>query len=277
MAPFISLALMATSLLGAMSAPIIRVAPSEVATLSTQYSGLATLYKGDSIRGACPDVEYTNDELVVAMNRAQFGNVKNETSVCGKFVKVNRADDPSESFIYKVVDLCEDCDKNSLSLSENAIREFTNSDSVEIEWQLMENEDDETDMKDSQPTKKPAAKDENKDDSKNVSKAQSGATYRGRGTWFSDTMGSCGERFSQNEMIVALNEAQMGKMWGSGSKCGAKIRVSVKGSSKSVIVRVVDTCPHQFCSFGQLDLSQAAFQMFANKDVGILDLEWSFV
>ncbi|CAO3567413.1 unnamed protein product [Mortierella alpina] len=272
MAPFISLAIMASSLLGAMSAPVIRV-DSQVATLNTQYSGFATLYNGDSIRGACPEVEYTNEELVVAMNSAQFGDVKSNSTACGKFVKVNRADDPSESFIYKVVDLCKDCDKNSLRLSESAIREFTNSDQVAIEWMLIENETEQDPKNFTKPSKKPAAKSDKEDtETKNTE-----STYQGRGTWFSDTMGSCSEGFSQDDMIVALNEAQMGKMWGSGSKCGAKIRVSAKGSSTSVVVRVVDTCPHRYCSFGQLDLSQAAFKKFAPMSKGVLELEWSFV
>ncbi|KAF9111436.1 hypothetical protein BGX27_004950 [Mortierella sp. AM989] len=78
-------------------------------------------------------------------------------------------------------------------------------------------------------------------------------------------------------MIVALNEAQMGRGWGKRSKCGAKIRVSVKGSSGSVIVGVVDICPDRYCSYGQLDLSQAAFKKFAPKSKGVLDLKWSFV
>ncbi|KAI7830605.1 RlpA-like double-psi beta-barrel-protein domain-containing protein-containing protein, partial [Gamsiella multidivaricata] len=97
----------------------------------------------------------------------------------------------------------------------------------------------------------------------------------GRGTWFSDTTGSCGKKFSQKDMIVALNEAQMGRMRGKGSKCGQKIRVKTKGSSKSVVVKVVDTCPHRYCSHGQLDLSQGAFKKLAPMSKGVLNLEWS--
>jgi len=79
-------------------------------------------------------------------------------------------------------------------------------------------------------------------------------------------------------MIVALNQAQMGAMWDRRSKCGSWIRVSVRGRpSRCVNVRVVDTCPHRYCSYGQLDLSQAAFKKFAPMSNGILDLVWSFV
>ncbi|KAH7050945.1 RlpA-like double-psi beta-barrel-protein domain-containing protein-containing protein, partial [Linnemannia elongata] len=89
--------------------------------------------------------------------------------------------------------------------------------------------------------------------------------------------GSCGVDFSQDEMIVALNEAQQGEQRGPDSQCFKKIRVSVKGDPlNSVVVRVVDTCPHRYCSYGQLDLSQAAFKKFAPMSKGVLDLEWSF-
>ncbi|OAQ34764.1 hypothetical protein K457DRAFT_41863, partial [Linnemannia elongata AG-77] len=101
--------------------------------------------------------------------------------------------------------------------------------------------------------------------------------YRGRGTWFSDTTGSCGVRFSQDDMIVALNQDQMGAYSGSRSRCGDKIRVKAKGSSASVVVRVVDTCPSRYCSHGGLDLSRAAFKKFAPMSKGVLELEWSFV
>ncbi|KAF9583512.1 hypothetical protein BGW38_009293 [Lunasporangiospora selenospora] len=105
-----------------------------------------------------------------------------------------------------------------------------------------------------------------------------GKVFRGRGTWFSDTMGSCGRRFSQSDMIVALNQAQMGKMYGKGSKCGRKIRVTAKENpNRSVIVTIVDTCPNRYCRHGQLDLSRAAFKKFAPMKKGILSLQWAFV
>lgn len=56
--------------------------------------------------------------------------------------------------------------------------------------------------------------------------SSSSGNYHGRGTWFSDDTGSCDIEFDQSDMIVAMNEDQMGALSGSGSKCGQKVRVS---------------------------------------------------
>ncbi|KAF9295630.1 hypothetical protein BGZ74_010714 [Mortierella antarctica] len=106
-------------------------------------------------------------------------------------------------------------------------------------------------------------------------RGSSSGTYKGRGTWFSDTTGSCDIKFNQSDMIVALNQDQMGEINGSGSKCGQKVRVSYGG--KSQVLTIVDTCPFKYCNSGDLDLSQAAFKNFADMSVGQIQLEWSFV
>jgi len=77
--------------------------------------------------------------------------------------------------------------------------------------------------------------------------------------------------FDTNDMIVAMNEAQMGR----NTKCGMKIRVNYQG--RSVTVKVVDTCPSQYCSSGALDLSQAAFKQLAPLDKGEIYVNWEFV
>jgi len=291
-----SLALLAASLLGAMAAPVSH--PSSMAVAHKQYSGVGTLYDDRSIRGACADIHYSLEEPFVAVSADKFGGLKGNKNVCGQYVKVNRADDPSKTYEYKIVDVCEDCEDESLDFSESALRVFTNQDSLDIQWELVESKDksdkqdeEEEEEKEEKPTpksqnkdkKKEEAKEEkedkndDKDDDKDSKNRPSGSVYHGRGTWFSDTRGSCGENFSQDDMIVALNEAQMGQQFGSGSKCGQKIRVTAKGSSASVVVRVVDTCPYRYCSHGQLDLSRKAFQEFASLSKGVLELEWSFV
>ncbi|KAG0242496.1 hypothetical protein BGX31_000270 [Mortierella sp. GBA43] len=275
-----------------MSAPTAGITSNKtnVAMLNTTHHGFGTLHRGSSLHSLCPDVEYSADEAWVTINTAQFESAMNKTSVCGKYVKVNRADKPSEHYTYKVVDSCESCKKNSLGFSETALRELTNLSRVAIDWELIENER-EDDLVIKKAIKyaeihEEALHEDNEDaeDAEDteidhpVTAKSNSRSYRGRGTWFSDTMGSCGHRFSQRDMIVALNQAQMGAMWGKNSKCGAKIRVAVRGRpSRSVVVRVVDTCPHRFCSFGQLDLSQAAFKKFAPMRKGILDLVWTFL
>ncbi|KAF9967715.1 hypothetical protein BGZ70_008463 [Mortierella alpina] len=77
-------------------------------------------------------------------------------------------------------------------------------------------------------------------------------------------------------MIVALNEEQMGALNGSGSKCGKMVRVQYGG--KSVDLKIVDTCPSQYCDSGALDLSQAAFKELAGGlSKGVLALKWEFI
>ncbi|KAG0201961.1 hypothetical protein BGX28_005346 [Mortierella sp. GBA30] len=126
------------------------------------------------------------------------------------------------------------------------------------------------------PKKQKKAKKSSPKPKKKDNKKPSGR-YNGRGTWFSDTRGSCNVKFSQNDMIAALNQEQMGALSGRGSQCGKMIRVSAKGSNKSVVLRIVDTCPKKYCKFGALDISRAAFQKFAPMSKGVLDLTWSFV
>ncbi|KAK3813998.1 MAG: hypothetical protein J3Q66DRAFT_266124, partial [Benniella sp.] len=85
---------------------------------------------------ACPDVEYSEDEAWVAINTAQFESAKNGTSICGKYIKVNRIDAPSEHHTYRVIDACKDCKKNDLGFSEAALRELTGSRRVALGWEL---------------------------------------------------------------------------------------------------------------------------------------------
>ncbi|KAG0326525.1 hypothetical protein BG004_002955 [Podila humilis] len=98
-----------------------------------------------------------------------------------------------------------------------------------------------------------------------------GGSYNGRGTWFTDTVGSCGTPFDTNDLIVAMNAAVMGGT----AQCGKQVRIEHGG--KSVVARVTDTCPSQYCSSSSLDLSQAVFKQLAPLDVGVIDIKWSFV
>ncbi|KAF9279992.1 hypothetical protein BGZ68_007559, partial [Mortierella alpina] len=90
--------------------------------------------------------------------------------------------------------------------------------------------------------------------------ASKNGEFSGRGTWFTDKTGSCGTPFDTNDMIVAMNEAQMGGT----AQCGRSVKITYNG--KTVDARVVDTCPKQYCSEGALDLSQAAFKQLAPLD-----------
>ncbi|OAQ36520.1 hypothetical protein K457DRAFT_64700 [Linnemannia elongata AG-77] len=97
-----------------------------------------------------------------------------------------------------------------------------------------------------------------------------GSGYSGKGTWFTDSTGSCGTSFDTNDMIVAMNEAQMGGT----SMCGKSVRITSGG--KSVTARVTDTCPSQYCNSGSLDLSQAVFSKLAPLSTGVISITWEF-
>ncbi|ORZ20957.1 RlpA-like double-psi beta-barrel-protein domain-containing protein-containing protein, partial [Lobosporangium transversale] len=101
--------------------------------------------------------------------------------------------------------------------------------------------------------------------------ASTNGLFSGRATWFTDKTGSCGKPFDTNDMIVAMNAAQMDGT----SQCGRQVRITAKG--QSVVATVVDTCPSRYCSSGSLDLSQAVFKKLAPLDVGVIQISWSFV
>ncbi|KAG0286341.1 hypothetical protein BGZ96_009540 [Linnemannia gamsii] len=100
--------------------------------------------------------------------------------------------------------------------------------------------------------------------------AQAAGSFSGRGTWFTDSVGSCGTPFDTNDMIVAMNEAQMGGT----SMCGKTVRITSGG--KTVTARVTDTCPSQYCNSGSLDLSKAAFSKLAPLGTGVISINWEF-
>ncbi|KAG0089652.1 hypothetical protein BGZ92_004425 [Podila epicladia] len=271
-----------------MSAPV-AINSSSSSLVGTEHSGRG--FFRESGNAACSDLEFASGLPVVAVSAKLAGS----REACGLFAKVNRRDSPDTQYIFQVTDICESCEKNSLGLTSRALHQFTNSDSLEIDWEFISADDSEGQSNDNEATKtttsamatktttsssKPTSKpshDDN-DNSEDGHSTSNSKTHRGRGTWFSDTRGSCGENFSQNDMIAALNEHDMGAQWGSGSKCGQKIRVLAKGyPGKSVVVRIVDTCPYRYCDSGAVDLSQAAFQEFASLGKGVLDLEWQFV
>ncbi|KAF9549723.1 hypothetical protein EC957_002787 [Mortierella hygrophila] len=273
MARFTAILLIAASLMGVMSAPASSSSSKGMAKLNTQYKGYATTFDGK--RNACHGIKYSFNEPVAAINTALFGNKKG-ANVCGKYVKVSLRNKPSKTYTYRVVDICRGCGKNPIGLSKVGMRKFSKKSIAAINWELVNSSDKSSQKPKPKPTKTTAVAKPAKTSSK-PSTNHTSKVYSGRGTWFSDTTGSCGVRFSQDDMIVALNQEQMGAYSGSRSRCGDKIRVKAKGSSASVIVRVVDTCPSRYCSHGALDLSRAAFKKFAPMSKGVLELEWSFV
>lgn len=106
----------------------------------------------------------------------------------------------------------------------------------------------------------------------------SGSTQSGEGTYYDPDMGSCGEKSSADDLIVALSHSLYDEYTPNGnpnknSLCGKKIRASYEG--KSVDVKVVDRCVG--CAKNDLDLSPAAFSKIADKDLGRIHLTWKWL
>ncbi|KAF9979248.1 hypothetical protein BGZ73_002516 [Actinomortierella ambigua] len=277
MAPLASLALFTTLVGSIIAAPTteVKIQPVNMtipAGLNISYNGLGTWF--DDYRNACKGLQYSFDEPIAAINKAQFGN---GTAVCGKYVEVSPENNSTITRRFKVVDVCKNCTKGGLDFSRTALSELTDEDSVKINWRLVEGPITSNNTTTANTTVVAAAsKPTSTRTSKKISASTSGQKFHGRMTWFSDTWGSCGKHFSQNDMIVAMNEHQMGKkIWGSESRCGQYVRVW--NDKTSVVLRIADTCPKRYCNHGALDLSQAAFRRFAPMSKGVIYLNWEFV
>ena len=95
-----------------------------------------------------------------------------------------------------------------------------------------------------------------------------GSVQKGQGTYYGATgAGACSYDPSPgNLMVAAMNAPQ----WQNSQVCGTC--VDVTGPKGTVSVRIVDLCPE--CKSGDLDLSEEAFTMIAEKAAGRVDISW---
>ncbi|KAI7898883.1 RlpA-like double-psi beta-barrel-protein domain-containing protein-containing protein, partial [Cokeromyces recurvatus] len=91
----------------------------------------------------------------------------------------------------------------------------------------------------------------------------------GKATYYEVGLGSCGETNTDSEMVCALSIDLMGSHAGS-SYCGRFI--TIKSGSKSVKVKVVDTCPG--CGREDIDLSPSAFKKLGKLEQGVVPITW---
>ncbi|KAG0054215.1 hypothetical protein BGZ83_011736 [Gryganskiella cystojenkinii] len=259
----------------------------------------------------CNKKTFTSSDNVAFMNPLQFGNASLSNSTCGEWIRIQNRENTEQVSLVQIVGICTGCEYGSISLGVPSLDDLapevpfdkltfdpsatatianltdpTNPlpvdstpivpwDLVNIVWTLVDaptspkpvkptptpKPTTTTTIKAPAPTKKPAPN-------------SGGETFTGRMTWYSDTFGQCEKHYSQSDMIVAVNQAQMGT---GKSLCGKKILLTQKGSNTQVVVTVVDMCPSKYCSKGDLDLSQGAFKKFAGLGVGVLQLTWSFL
>ncbi|KAF9428664.1 hypothetical protein BGZ94_001543 [Podila epigama] len=247
------------------------------------------------------------------MNPLQFGDIKADNSTCGNWVLVQNRENTEQSALAKVVGVCDDCPFGSIELSVGGLSElvptvpfelitFSNTasstlqdlidpiapapifstpispkDLVNIVWTLSDPPVPVAPVQSGAPTPTASPTTSTRPTTTTTEAPEptsSKEQFTGRATWYSDTTGQCEHSYSQSDMIVAVNEAQMGK---NKDLCGKKILVSQKGSDVKVVVTVVDMCPSKYCNFGDLDLSQGAFKKFADLGKGVLQLTWSFL
>jgi expansin (peptidoglycan-binding protein) len=98
-----------------------------------------------------------------------------------------------------------------------------------------------------------------------------GDLHSGEGTYYHATgAGNCTFPASpQDLMVAAMNHTD----YANAALCGAFVQVH--GPNGSVIVRIVDRCPH--CPVGDVDLSQQAFAQIADLSAGRVPITWQLI
>ncbi|CAG8576452.1 6086_t:CDS:2 [Funneliformis mosseae] len=99
--------------------------------------------------------------------------------------------------------------------------------------------------------------------------------FSGTATYYEPGLGACGVFSSSSDLIVAVDAAQFGDTPNPSENpiCGRS--VIINGPQGTVTCQVVDRCPG--CSFGDLDLSPAAFEKIADLEQGIVPITWDFI
>ncbi|KAJ1969489.1 hypothetical protein H4R34_006158 [Dimargaris verticillata] len=108
-----------------------------------------------------------------------------------------------------------------------------------------------------------------------VSSTEEGA-FTGKATFYGiGGMNACGWTDNPEDYTAALNAPQYGNVANThdGPSCGKCAMVT--GPLGSLKVTITSLCPE--CQHGDLDLSESAFVLVANKVDGRVDITWSYV
>ncbi|KAF9541500.1 hypothetical protein EC957_002997 [Mortierella hygrophila] len=285
---------------------------SSSSSSSSPISSLVYYHSNNNTYTGCNQMPFSSTDNVVLMNALQFGNASSSNSTCGNWIQVQNRQNTDLSTYAQIVGICDDCEYGSMDLSLGALNDLAPD--LPFEDMTFSNSSDITisDLTDSDSTYSPSTTTISSDNLLDItwslsdapeprnnptptstttptttsltttttptptpsSTPQPAEQFSGRGTWYSDTHGQCEHNYSQSDLIVAVNQDQMGT---GKDMCGKKILMTMKGSDVQVIATVVDMCPKAYCKFGDLDLSQAAFKKFAGLGVGELTLQWSWL
>ncbi|KZT26532.1 hypothetical protein NEOLEDRAFT_1132045 [Neolentinus lepideus HHB14362 ss-1] len=118
------------------SAPAATSSASSSSGLIT--GGVATFFWQDGNAGACGQV-HSDSDLIAAIDQDRYGDSGDESSLCGKQVKITNTAN-NKSVVVTIVDDCPTCDnKNSIDLSFGAFTEIATEaeGEVPIEWQFV--------------------------------------------------------------------------------------------------------------------------------------------
>lgn len=110
------------------------------------------------------------------------------------------------------------------------------------------------------------------DQSSSNSGPSSSQDFSGQATYYDVGLGACGVTNTNSELIAAMNVDQFGSQSNGNPICGKQATLYYQG--KSVTVTVQDKCPG--CSYGDIDLSPAAFQALADESLGRIPITWHF-
>ncbi|KAK3832357.1 MAG: RlpA-like double-psi beta-barrel-protein domain-containing protein-containing protein [Linnemannia gamsii] len=282
---------------------------SSSSSSSSPVSSLVYYHSKNNTYTGCNKMPFTSSDNVVLMNPLQFGNVSSSNTTCGNWVQIQNRQNTDLSTLAQIVGVCDDCEYGSMDLSLGALNDLapdlpfddltfsstsditlsdiTDPDSsvssttiissldlLDITWSLSDppasrNGTTTTPTSTATPTSTTTPT-----PTSTTAPTVPSTQFTGRATWYSDTHGQCEHDYSQSDMIVAVNQDQMGT---GKDLCGKKVLLTKKGSDVQVVATVVDMCPKAYCKHGDLDLSQGAFKKFAGLGVGVMELQWSFI
>jgi expansin len=97
-------------------------------------------------------------------------------------------------------------------------------------------------------------------------------TFIGKATFYEGSiMGNCSEEYPSNQLYAAMNQTQ----YDNSNACGACAEVSRQGTTKKVVVKILDRCPE--CPNGNIDLSKTAFLKIGTVAEGIIPISWKYI
>ncbi len=98
------------------------------------------------------------------------------------------------------------------------------------------------------------------------------SNFTGQATFYTPTgLGNCSEAYPSSKMYGAMNRTQ----YNNSNSCGSYVEVTRIGTTKKVIVKILDQCPE--CPQGNIDLSKEAFLKLGTAVEGRIPITWKYI